>query len=174
MALLRPDRYVQTVADLDPAQLADEGVRLVLLDMDNTIVPRDTGALRDDARQWITELQAKGIEIALVSNNWAKNVRPIAREIGAVFISRSAKPLPIAFILLRTQRKLTRAQTIVVGDQLFTDMLGAKLAGLRGMMVLPQAKKDLAHTLALRPIEAWFMGHMRPEGNTDHHGESDR
>ena len=135
MSLLRPDRYLTSVTALDLSALWAAGKRGLLLDRDNTLVPRDTRTMPDDVRAWVADARAMGFALCLVSNNWARNVRPDAEAISADLVSRAAKPLP--FALRHALRKIgvRRQQALLVGDQVFTDVLGAHLAGIESVLV---------------------------------------
>lgn len=154
MSLLRPGRYLPAVTSLDLESLWAAGKRVLLLDRDNTLVPRDAHRAPDDVVAWLARARSIGFRLCLVSNNWAKNVRPDAEQFGAQLVSRAAKPLP--FGLWRALRKVGGhpSEAVLVGDQVFTDVLGARLAGIDSVLVRPQAEKDLAHTLVLRRVEA--------------------
>lgn len=154
MGLLTPGRYVHGVTSIDLPSLRHAGKRVLLLDRDNTLVPRDTHVAPRDVLTWLGQAHELGFTLCLVSNNWAKNVRPDAEAFDATFISRAAKPLPFALWLALRRLGATRREAVLVGDQVFTDVLGASLAGVDCILVQPQAEKDLAHTLALRHLEA--------------------
>jgi HAD superfamily phosphatase (TIGR01668 family) len=164
MGLLTPQRYVTDVCAIDLDGLWAAGKRGLLLDRDNTLVPRDTHVIDPDAAAWVARARELGFAVCLVSNNWAKNVRPDAEALGAALVSRAAKPLP--FALLHALRKIgvTRGEAVLVGDQLFTDVLGGNLAGIETVLVEPQTTVDLAHTLVLRKLEARVLRGRVPEG----------
>lgn len=161
--LLLPDRYVVGLTAVDPRALWGRGKRALLLDRDNTVVPRDTGRVPPDVESWLAEARAVGFSLCLVTNNWASNVRPDAERVGALLVPRAAKPLP--FAVLRACRLLgvRRDQAVLFGDQVFTDVLAGRLAGVETVLVKPQAKADLAHTLLLRRLEARVLRGMAPE-----------
>lgn len=163
MGFLTPMRYVEdvTVVDLDEQRRA--GKRALLLDRDNTIVPRDTKVVPDEVARWLGRARELGFALCFVSNNWARNVRPDADAFGAALVSRAAKPLP--FALWHALRKLgvRRVEALLLGDQVFTDLLGGKLAGIDTVLVRPQTEVDLAHTLVLRKFEARVLDGLEPE-----------
>lgn len=167
MGFLTPMRYVEnvTVVDLDEQRRA--GKRALLLDRDNTIVPRDTKVVPDEVACWLGRARELGFALCFVSNNWARNVRPDADAFGAALVSRAAKPLP--FALWHALRKLgvRRAEALLLGDQVFTDLLGGKLAGIDTVLVQPQTEVDLAHTLVLRKFEARVLDGLEPERHAD-------
>jgi hypothetical protein len=100
--------------------------------------------------------------VCLVSNNWHERVNIVAGQLGFELVAKAVKPLPFAF--LRALRKIgsCRANSAVVGDQLFTDVLGGKLLGMRTVMVAPLSESDLPHTLLLRRLERVLLAGRAP------------
>ena len=152
-----PDLYLTSVHAIDLDALVADGIRVLLLDLDNTLLPRDTNVVPDELRAWAGGLKAKGLKVCLVSNNFHDRVRIVAAELGFDLVDHAVKPLPFAF--LRALRKVgaARSEAVVVGDQLFTDILGGRLLGMRTILVTPLSQTDLPHTLVLRRLEALVM-----------------
>jgi len=100
--------------------------------------------------------------VCLVSNNWHGRVSLVADELGIDLVAKAVKPLPFAF--LRALRKIgsRRSSAAVVGDQMFTDVVGGKLLGMVTVMVLPLSQSDLPHTLALRRLERVLLAGRQP------------
>lgn len=167
MGLLTPARYVADVTVVDLAELWERGKRAILLDRDNTIVPRDTKRVPDATVLWLERAREMGFSLCFVSNNWAKNVRPDADRFRAGLVACALKPLP--FALWRALRNMgaSRDEAVFMGDQVFTDLLGGKLAGIDTILVAPQAEVDLPYTLALRKVEAVVLGSLEPERSGD-------
>lgn len=163
-SLLLPDRYVQSVASLDLAELKARGKRALLLDRDNTVVPRDTKRVPGEVARWLAEARAMGFRLCIVSNNWASNVRHDAEQAGAELVSRAAKPLPFSVWRACSKLGVAKGEAVLVGDQVFTDVLAGRLAGVETVLVQPLTTVDLAHTLLLRKLEARVLRGMRPEG----------
>lgn len=124
-----------------------------MLDRDNTIVPHDTKIAPPEVIAWIDELKQAGIELMFVSNNWAKNVKKEADKFQLKWISKGLKPLPFVFWIALWRIGVKRSEALVVGDQIFTDVLGSKLAGVQSVLVCPQSNSDLRHTRFLRMLE---------------------
>lgn len=166
MPLLAPDRYLTDVHAIDLAALKASGVRALLLDIDNTILPRDTNVVPPELEAWATDVVDAGFKVCLVSNNWHERVRVVAAELGFELVAKAIKPLPFAFLIATRRIGVRARQCVVVGDQLFTDVLGGKLIGARTIMVLPLSATDLPHTLLLRRLEARIMKGAQAEGPT--------
>ena len=160
--MLTPDLYYRSVLDIDLAALAEKGVTTLLLDLDNTLLPRDSGVVPDDIKAWADGLAASGFTACLVSNNWHERVVRVAGELGFELVSKAVKPLPFAFWAALRRAGSTRRTAAVVGDQMFTDVLGGKLTGIMTVLVCPMSEADLPHTLFLRRIERVLLAGRTP------------
>lgn len=164
MKLFAPDRYFARITRIDIARdILGQGFTSVLLDVDNTILSRETSAVPSDVGAWLARARDAGISFCLVSNNWHGNVRELAGELGLPLVAKAMKPFPAAFSVARRKAGATRAQTVVIGDQLMTDVVGAHLAGMKAYLLAPLVEKDLPHTLLLRKVERALMGDRKPE-----------
>jgi HAD superfamily phosphatase (TIGR01668 family) len=143
--------------------LLTHGYRAVLLDLDNTLLPRDCDAIPPDILAWAHGLTAAGLRCCLLSNNWHARVSAAAEELGFALVSKAVKPLPFAFLLALHRLQARRREAVMIGDQLYTDMLGAAVLGIGTIMVQPLSDYDLAHTLFLRKLERFTMGSRVPE-----------
>lgn len=163
MAFFAPDDYLASIVRINPEGLVEQGYSVVLLDIDNTLVPRDTHELSPEIRAWVARLGELGLRACLLSNNWHKVVFGYAEALDLPLVYKAMKPLPFAY--LRALRKVNwqkREKVLVVGDQLMTDVLGAHILGHTAILVAPQTTKDLWHTLLLRRFERLLMGSMKP------------
>ncbi|MDR1183517.1 MAG: YqeG family HAD IIIA-type phosphatase [Coriobacteriales bacterium] len=163
MAFFTPDDYLSTVARIDPQALFAQGFRVVLLDIDNTLVPRDTHRLSDEVKSWVARLEECGLRACLLSNNWHKTVFGYADELDLPIVYKAMKPLPFAY--LRALRKVNRQKgekVVCVGDQIVTDVWGAHVLGYHVVLVLPQATKDLWYTLLFRRFERMLLRDRAP------------
>jgi uncharacterized protein len=161
--VLTPDLYLKSVHDIDLDTLRARGVDTLLLDLDNTLLPRDSDAIPADIVEWSAVLRSSGFTVCLVSNNWHERVHEVARELGFALVAKAVKPLPFAFLRALKLVASTRRRSAIVGDQLFTDVLGGKLLGMMTIMVLPLSARDLPHTLLLRRVERVLLAGKQPQ-----------
>lgn len=153
----RPEARVACVEHLSPAVLRRLGIRGLLLDLDETLLAGAHDEPEPDVRAWAERLRAAGVHLALVSNARRDRVRHVARILQVPGYALAGKPGPWAY------RRAVRALGVppeacaAVGDQLFTDVLGARLAGLRAVLVAPRSDGGLPHTRALRRVEALLL-----------------
>ncbi|MHB9004708.1 MAG: YqeG family HAD IIIA-type phosphatase [Coriobacteriia bacterium] len=160
--LLTPDLYVTDVHRIDLDALADAGIDTLLVDLDNTLLPRDTNVVPDALRTWAATLAERGFKVCLVSNNWHDRVHDVAAELGFSLVAKAIKPLPFAFLRALKLMGSRRGTAATVGDQIFTDVLGGNLLGMRSVLVQPLSDTDLPHTLLLRRIERFVLAGRRP------------
>ena len=165
MPLLEPDRYFSRLSHVDiERDLLALGFRFVLLDIDNTILTRDTHEVPRDAGFWLAKARDAGIAFCLVSNNWHEGVYQLANRLSLPIVAKAVKPLPPAFLMALGKIGATRNATVVIGDQLVTDVLGAHFLGMKAYLLAPLVEQDLPHTLLLRNFERLVMGERKPEG----------
>lgn len=154
IAPLTPWRSVASLPDLSLDLLEEEGVRLVLVDRDNTVVPRDSGIIPEDVRAWLEAARARGIALCLVSNNFhSSQVSQTARDLDIPVVDHAMKPAPFALLAACRRCGVPPEQTVLVGDQVFTDVLAAHLASVRAVLVEPQSSEDLWYTRVMRLVE---------------------
>ncbi len=173
MSLFSPDYYYTDVLAVDLDRLTEDGVEALLVDLDNTLLPRDSEDVPDDLRAWATSVDEHGFRMCLISNNWHERVQGVADELGLPMVSKAVKPLPFAFRKGLGILDVSARQAAVVGDQLFTDIAGGNLIGARTVLVEPLSRTDLPHTLLLRRLEARIMAGREPVGEVTTSG-SDR
>jgi len=161
--LLYPDVYLSSVTRIDEELLQKLGVSALLMDINNTIVPRDLSVVPDEVRAWIERLKASGFKFCLVTNNWHQVVFTYGEELSVPVLHKSMKPLPFALRSACRRLGVKVREAVMIGDQLFTDILGARLTGMPCILVEPQSEYDLRHILMQRKIERLFLGNSRPE-----------
>ena len=155
MSLLYPTLLQNRITDITLDDLRALGVRGLLLDVDNTLTEHYCPDLPPVVSEWLSNMRAAGIRMTIISNAKQYRVVPFAEKIGMQCVWLAAKPLP--FGLWRGARRLglRRRECAVVGDQTFTDILGAKLAGIRSVQVMPmRIEEDKPFFMFKRRLEA--------------------
>ena len=164
MPFLKPDRYFSRITRIDiERDLLDCGFTSVLMDIDNTILTRDTHEVPHDVGVWLAKARSAGLRFCLVSNNWHEGVYQLAERLELPIVAKAIKPLPPAFLMALHKIQAKRATTVVIGDQLVTDVLGAHFLGMKAYLLQPLVEQDLPHTLMLRHFERLVMGNAKPE-----------
>jgi putative phosphatase len=159
--LLSPDYYYSSLFAVDLGMLESLGIRGIVIDLDNTILPRDTNELEQRAHDWVADATSR-FSVMIVSNNTHAYPRDIAAQLGLPILTHALKPMPRAFRAAMRRMGTDRGSTVVIGDQVFTDVFGGNLAGAITVLVDPLVAHDLPHTRALRRLTAPIMRHRRP------------
>ena len=134
---LYPDRLFDRLEDVTPACLRALGITSLILDLDNTLVPPHTAKPTEAALAWLKLQTDNGIRVFLVSNNTKERVDVFCEGIDLPHLHRGAKPLPFGLLKARRRMGAARKECALLGDQILTDVLGARLAGIRMLMVKP-------------------------------------
>ena len=154
MRLFSPKRYVASVDRIDLAELASQGKRAILLDRDNTLVPRDALEAPAAVSRWLETARKAGFELCMVSNNWHRDqVMRSARELELEAISHAMKPAPFAVRAALRRLGVEPREAVLIGDQLYTDVWAGNLAGVDTILVKPQTTVDLWYTQIFRIFE---------------------
>jgi HAD superfamily phosphatase (TIGR01668 family) len=156
--VLRPDCFAERLSGVSLDELSACGIRGIIVDLDNTLVGYGQDHLAEADEAWIRSARARGFGIVLVSNNFTGRVGRIGEILGVPAISSALKPLPRGFLQALRVLGTPKAATIVVGDQLFTDVLGAKFCGLRSILTEPIVAHDWLGTRVLRFLERVLLG----------------
>ncbi|HVJ48882.1 YqeG family HAD IIIA-type phosphatase [Desulfitobacterium sp.] len=159
--LFTPTFQAQSLDDISVERLAESGIHGLIIDLDNTMTPWNDLEVGPKVVEWFEKLHATGIKACVVSNNKKKQrVAVVAERLGIPFIFRATKPRRRAFRagmkILGTGQK----DTVVIGDQLFTDIMGGNRLGLSTILVLPISDREFIGTRLMRMAERvliWFI-----------------
>ena len=123
-----PDLLLPSVLELAPEALRSRGVKLLLLDLDNTLAPYGSGEVSPEIRHWLSDLAEAGIEPYIFSNNRGGRPSAFAEKLGLGFVGRAKKPNPRRLWALLEEKGLDRSEAALVGDQIYTDIFCARRA----------------------------------------------
>ena len=156
--MLRPDVRVDRLEPVTPDLLRSLGVRNALLDLDDTLVASDRDDAVADAPLTVERLKEAGFGVAILSNGKPERVARAADLLGVPGVALAGQPFGWAFRrALAMLPGAVPANTAMVGDQLFTDVLGAKRAGLVTVLVRPLSEGKLLHTRLARRLERMIL-----------------
>ena len=143
MSLFYPTLYLKSITAVTPALLKSWGVRGLILDVDNTLTTHDNPIPAPEVVKWLEVMRRSRIEMIILSNNHPKRVRPFAEVLGMGFTADAKKPRLSGFKRAAVTLGLTKDEIAVVGDQIFTDILGGNLWGAKTILVKPmELEKD--------------------------------
>ncbi len=142
MSLFFPDYSFRRVYEIPSRFFLEQGVRVLLLDVDNTLTTHDNPTPHREVLAWLDAQREAGLRLFLLSNNTPERVAPFAQKIGLEFIARAKKPLP--FPLWRTLKGMgiPPRQAAIIGDQIFTDVLCGRLSRCLSVLVEPMEEED--------------------------------
>ena len=135
--LFTPTRAYRTILDISPHTLKKMGVSALFLDVDNTLTTHNNPKPINGLDRWLDNMKKHGIKMIIVSNNHAPRVAPFAEELGLDFIPEGAKPLHVGYSNAQKKLQVQKNEICAIGDQLFTDILGANLFGIKSIFVYP-------------------------------------
>ncbi len=156
MSLLKPDYRFDTILDITPEDIKKAGARFVLLDTDNTLALHGSQKPMEGVLEWIEEMRKNGIEPIILSNNDRERIEPFAKKLGIPFVYKSAKPLKKGFRIACRKLSAKPEETAVIGDQIFTDVLGGKIFGSKVFLTEPIGPETNAFIKFKRIIEKFI------------------
>lgn len=147
-----PGGYYDSTYEIDFEELAKQGLKGIIFDIDNTLVFH--GAPADDrAVKLFDKLHALGLKTCLISNNKEPRVSPFAKEVSSPYVYDAHKPSTRNYIKAMEIMGTTKDTTLFVGDQLFTDVYGANRTGIKTFLVKPLNKKEEIQIVLKRYLE---------------------
>ena len=147
-----PDAYMDSTYVIDFEKLYKEGIRGVIFDIDNTLVPH--GAPADErAIRLFARLRSIGLDYCMISNNQLPRVKPFADAVQAKFVEDAHKPSRKNYLKAMKLMHVDLDSCIFVGDQIFTDVYGAKRCGMRTILVKPLHPKEEIQIVLKRYLE---------------------
>ena len=159
-----PNDYVQSVFQIDIDKLANSGFKGIITDLDNTLVGWDVKTPTKEIQEWFKKANDLGLTITIVSNNNEKRVSGFSKDLDVDFIFKARKPMGRAFKKAIQHMNIKPEETIVIGDQMLTDVLGGNNNGLYTIMVVPVKKTDGFLTRLNRIIERRLLNYFKRKG----------
>lgn len=147
--ILSPDIWLDNVKGLHVEYLIKRGIDVFVFDFDNTLAPWRSCEISDDVKRFLKSIQDRGGIVIIASNGKPRNIEMN----GAVFLWRTGKPLAVKLRRYLSQKSIDRNRIIIVGDQIFTDVLTGKFLKVLTAKVKPISTKEFFGTRFLRLIE---------------------
>ena len=155
--ILYPKIYLENVTKINFEMLKENNIKGILLDVDNTLIDYEKNLL-EGVEDWIKQLKEKKIQFCILSNtNHKEKVENVANKLEIPYIFFAKKPLKSGFKKAKKKINLREQEIAVVGDQIFTDVLGANRCNMFSILVKPIDEKDIFVTKFKRPIEDWVI-----------------
>ncbi len=161
---LFPNQYVKSIFEINLTELKELGIKGIITDLDNTLVEWDRALATPEVKEWFKTIQQLDMKVTIVSNNTEKRVKAFSNPEEVVYIHNAKKPMRRAFLKAFQDMGLAPEEVVVVGDQIFTDVLGGNRAGLQTILVVPVTKTDGFFTRFNRRMERIVLKKMRQKG----------
>ena len=148
-----PDAYLKNVQEITIQFLMKNKIKALILDVDNTLIDYYKN-LSDEIVEWATNLQGQGIKMYILSNtNKKEKVEKVAKKLEIPYKFFARKPSKRGFMQIQKELNINPENIASVGDQIFTDVLGANRCKMYSILVKPIAEKDIWITVFKRPLE---------------------
>ena len=155
-----PNEYLDSVDDIDLEMYYNQGIRGIVSDIDNTLVPH--GAPADEhIIEFFKKVHAMGIDTCLISNNQEPRVEPLAKKVNSKYIFNAHKPSTKNYIKAMELMGTDKTTTLFLGDQIFTDIWGANRTGIQTVMVKKIDKKEEIQIVLKRIPEKFVLWRWR-------------
>jgi len=162
---LRPKVYVNSVYNIDLKKLKEtKKIKGIIVDLDNTLVAWGKKEVSQKIIDWVKEAKKLGLKICIVSNTNSKRVAELAKIFDIPYHSKYFKPFSIAFNNGLKILDTKKSETIVIGDQIFTDIFGGNRLKILTILVNPIVKKDSIGTFLHRNLEKIFISFWLKRG----------
>lgn len=159
-----PNQHVKSIFQITPESLKEKGIKGIITDLDNTLVEWDRPNATPKLIKWFEEMKKENIKITIVSNNNRDRVQAFSDPLSIPFIFQARKPMGKAFKKAINDMGLKKEETVVIGDQLLTDVLGGNRSGFHTILVVPVASTDGLWTRFNRLIERRILNWFRKKG----------
>ena len=137
MSLFRPDIFIDKIWHIPPSFFKERGIKLLLIDIDNTLTPHGSFDVPQEVIDWLCAMKESGIGLKLISNNSEERVKPFAHSVDLDYSHKSGKPLKKSIRNASEGFGCEPGEIAIVGDQIFSDILGGNRAGIFTIKVEP-------------------------------------
>lgn len=152
----KPDIKLDKVTDITVSLLQKYNIDSLILDVDNTLSTHHGQILTDGLEEWLEKMRDSGIKLTILSNSKAKRVEPFAKKIGLDYISMGLKPLPFGYLRAVKALGSKRKNTAIVGDQIFTDIIGGNTVGVNTVWLTPIEPEPMLSFRIRRKLESYL------------------
>lgn len=151
--LLYPNKYLNKVEDITIEFLQKNKIKALILDIDNTLIDYNK-KMSPNVIKWAKDLKRHGVKLYILSNtNHKEKVEKVAKALEIPYKNLAKKPFKSGFIKVQNELKEKSENIAVVGDQIFTDVVGGNRCNMYTILVEPIDKKDFWYTAWKRPLE---------------------
>jgi HAD superfamily phosphatase (TIGR01668 family) len=154
-----PMEAVESLTDVDLQALADRGKRLILVDVDNTLLPWRSEDIPESTFHWLEHAKKLGFDVCILSNTrHRERLKRLSEKMGIDYLLGRFKPSRRMYLAALQKYKREPAEAVMIGDQLVTDILGANRSGIEAIWVKQMTERDLITTKINRAFERFLRG----------------
>lgn len=158
LSILKPSQTAGSIYDINLGDLWNLGYHHMIIDIDNTITAWNQYHIHQKLKDWIQSARETGFHICLLSNGSQRKVQQFASNLGVMAAPKGGKPFARAFNSALAALQSTAGSTLIIGDQIFTDIAGGNRAGLYTILVDPIDANEFIGTRFNRLIERALTG----------------
>jgi hypothetical protein len=153
----KPDKIATSLENIPISMLQNWNIEGVILDVDNTILPRTSYTISPAIETWILALK-EHVKVIIISNNSTKKINRASQPLKLAYISWALKPMRYFFLKAAKKINVEPSRICVIGDQLFTDIKGEKACNMRAIWVPPlEPENDMIWTKKRRKKEQFWI-----------------
>jgi uncharacterized protein len=156
-----PDIYQKSIYTIDYSKLWLMGIKCLLFDLDNTLVPASINEPTKKNIELFNELKELGFKVIIFSNAHKKRIKPFKDALEVDCSANSMKPLKRKFLKVLDEYNYNLNEVAIIGDQILTDILGGNNVGITTVLINPISKKDAVVTNLNRLLEKLIMKYLR-------------
>jgi len=160
-SFLYPRIYVDSILDIPLTQLRELDIKAFILDLDNTVTEWNSNEIREEVSRWFTMIKQEGFKACILSNNGERRVLAVAQSLDIPYVHRAQKPRRGGYYRAMSIMEVSPQETAVIGDQIFTDVLGGNRAGLFTILVKPIDRREFMGTKISRSMEFFVLRRLR-------------
>lgn len=140
--MLIPDVKIRNIYELKPEELVENGITLLLLDLDNTLAPYSRDKPTPELTNWVKSIKNADIEPFILSNNRGQRPETFAKALSLDYVNLAKKPSSRKLLEVLTNKGVSTENAAIVGDQIYTDILCGRLAGIKCILTEPIELKN--------------------------------
>lgn len=162
--VFKPDMYQKSIYTIDYKKLKNLGIKCLLFDLDNTLIPKGVNTPSRKMKDLVEKLKDMGFKVILFSNSSKKKLTPFKEILEVDCAASAAKPSKNKYKKILKEYRFSENEVAMIGDQLLTDILGGNKVGIYTILVNPIGKKELIFTKFNRTIEKFLLWRLKRRG----------
>lgn len=155
--IFRPNIKLDKITDISVEILKKYNIDSLVLDVDNTLSTHHGQVLTDGLVDWLNTMRQNNIKLTILSNSKSERLEPFAKKIDLDYISLGLKPLPFGYLRALKKLNSNRKNTAIVGDQIFTDIIGGNFVGVKTIWLTPIEPEPMLSFRIRRKLEAYLI-----------------